>query len=223
MKKIAKSWAFNALLLTSGGFLGVALLAFLSAGEVYDYQDSVDGVHLPKVDAIVVLAGGRGRIAAAGDLWFRYAEPVLALGKVKKELSAADKTIPLLYVSGMGPQANWGVFSRQLRPGVRDLIRPEQVFLETASTNTEENALFFKNNASSHNWKKILLVTSRYHMKRATLIFEKTLIGSVLPIQIETLSIIQDPYEPGEWRTAFTGIKVTMTEYFKWLIYRYTL
>src|SRR5690348_11457137 len=49
-------------------------IAYYSAGEIYEYQDTVDGAHLPNIDAIVCLAGGRGRIAAAGDLWYRYWE-----------------------------------------------------------------------------------------------------------------------------------------------------
>ncbi|MBI3534975.1 MAG: hypothetical protein HY072_05770, partial [Deltaproteobacteria bacterium] len=53
---------------------GFFLFAFFSAGEIYEYKDTVDGVHLPKVDVIVCLAGGRGRITQASDLWYRYYE-----------------------------------------------------------------------------------------------------------------------------------------------------
>ena len=65
LRRAGRSLALIAL----GMALGSLLLAYLSAGEIYEYQDSVDGVHLPPVDAIVCLAGGRGRIAAAGDIW----------------------------------------------------------------------------------------------------------------------------------------------------------
>ena len=42
-----------------GAFVaGLLVLPLLLAGEIYDYQDTVDGVRLPSVDAIVVLAGG---------------------------------------------------------------------------------------------------------------------------------------------------------------------
>ena len=45
--------------------LGALALAYVMAGDIYEYQDTVDGVHLPEVDAIVCLAGGRGRAAEA--------------------------------------------------------------------------------------------------------------------------------------------------------------
>src|ERR1700756_931062 len=110
-----------------GMVVGALLLASILAGEIYDYQDTVDGVHLPKIDAIVVLAGGKGRISAAGDLWYRYWEtahrpPVPGVVPPEK--------IPVLYVSGMGHQANWNVFARQMRRGVMEVIHPDDVILE---------------------------------------------------------------------------------------------
>ena len=62
-----------------GMVVGALLLASILAGEIYDYQDTVDGVHLPKVDAIVVLAGGKGRISAAGDLGTGTGKRLIAL------------------------------------------------------------------------------------------------------------------------------------------------
>src|ERR1017187_6074086 len=88
------------LALGGGISFGIALF-FRFAGDIYDYQDTVDGVHLPHVDAIVCLAGGRGRIAAAGDIWYRYWElahsPLVGIGKNP----VPDQT-PILYLSGMG-------------------------------------------------------------------------------------------------------------------------
>jgi uncharacterized SAM-binding protein YcdF (DUF218 family) len=199
--------------------LGGLVLAFVSAGEIYDYQDSVDGVHLPRVDAIVCLAGGRGRIAAAGDLWYRYWElsraPVRGAGQ-----NPAPAKPPVLYLSGMGPQANWGVLTRQVRIGVLQALRPENVVLETASVNTEENARWVARYAKQRGWERILLVTSRYHMRRARGIFGRVLAAEGAPLAIETLSVYQEPFEPGEWREGVHGIRVTLTEYLKWLYYQ---
>ena len=50
--------------------------------------------------------------------------------------------------------------------------------------------------------------------------FTRVLTAEKLPIQIETLSVYQEPFEPGEWREGFHGIRVTMTEYLKWLYYK---
>lgn len=189
-----------------GAVLGALILPYILAGDIYDYQDSVDGVHLPEVDAIVCLAGGRGRIAAAGDLWYRYWE--------------AKKT-PILYISGMGPNSNWGVLIRQLRTGVRSVVRPENVVLETESMNTESNARWLARFALQRNWTRILLITSPYHMKRAHYIFERVLEGTGRSFQISTLSVFQEPFEPGEWRTDLHGIRVTLWEYLKLVYYRH--
>jgi uncharacterized SAM-binding protein YcdF (DUF218 family) len=193
--------------------VGSLALPLILAGDIYDYQDTVDGVHLPNVDAIVCLAGGRGRIAAAGDLWYHYRE--------EGQRQVPPKQPPLLYISGMGPQATWAVFARQLRTGVRAAIRPDQVYLETDSRNTEANALWLARYAEKRQWKSILLVTSPYHMKRATFIFDKTLKNLGLNIQIQSLTVIQELYGEGEWRSSLQGIHVTIDEYIKWVYYKY--
>ncbi len=200
----------------------VLALGLSSAESVYDYQDTVDGVRLPEVQAIVVLAGGRGRIAAAGDIWNRY-----------RERSGADLGLPVLYVSGVGPQTTFKVIQGQLRPGVTEVIRPEQVVIENESTNTEENALWLARYARERSWSRVLLITSSYHMKRARLIFSRVLERDAAArnalranesprassVQVDTLSVYQEPFEPGEWITSVHGARVTIGEYFKWLYY----
>lgn len=199
--------------LVLGILIGSLVLSLILAGEIYEYQDSVDGVHLPPVDAIVCLAGGRGRISAAGDLWYRYWE----IGQKQNPPVAP----PILYMSGMGPQSNWNVLLRQLRAGVRQVIRPENVILETESQNTETNALWLARVAEKKGWSRILLVTSAYHMRRAALIFDRILRSTGKPIEIQTLSAFQEPFEPGEWRQSLHGIHVTVIEYIKWVYYKF--
>lgn len=193
--------------------MGSLALPLILAGDIYEYQDTVDGVHLPNVDAIVCLAGGRGRIAAAGDLWYRYRET--------GQQENPPRNPPLLYISGMGPQSTWPIFLRQLRAGVRPVIKPEQVYLETESTNTEANALWLARFAEKRGWKRILLMTSPYHMKRALFIFDRTLKDHGLNIQIHTLSALQEPFGEGEWRGSLHGVHVTVGEYIKWVYYKY--
>ena len=214
----------NLVLLSVSAFLvsAVAVFIFL-AGEIYEYQDTFDGVHLPKVDVIVCLAGGRGRIAEAADVWNRYRE--LALFPVKEAgKSPAPSRNPVLYISGMGPQANWNVFLRNLRRGVRDVITPSDVVIENRSSNTYENAVVFSIFAQARGWERMLLITSRYHMKRARQIFEKVVPPPLSrPLVIETLSVYQEPFEPGEWRWSLHGIRVSVIEYLKWIYFRATL
>lgn len=200
---------------------GALVLAFFSAGDIYEYNDTVDGVHLPEVDAIVCLAGGRGRIATAGDLWYRYWEiKQKPLGVPASGRQLAQHEPPVLYVSGMGRHSNWNAVALQVRRGVLEVLKPGNVVLENESANTEENAIWLARHAKDQQWRRILLVTSRYHMKRAKFILEKVLAAHGVPLQIETLSVYQEPFEPGEWRKGIHGIQVTLTEYLKAVYYK---
>lgn len=224
-------WTRWVIALVSGGLLAGGCLWLRGAAEqIYRYQDTVDGVHLPQVDAIICLAGGRGRIAAAGDLWFRYWQ------MREKEVQTGKGEFvppPVLFFSGLGSRSTWNTVRRQLRSGVMDVIDPKQVILETQSTSTEENAQWLLQYARERQWKSVLLVTSRYHMRRARWIVERLEerdrelrrmlrpSGALAPakLRIETLSVYQEPFEPGEWSTDVQGIQVTMTEYLKWLYF----
>lgn len=216
--------------LISATLLGVAagmfILTLVLASEIYDYQDTVDGVHLPSVDAIVCLAGGRGRIAAAGDLWYRYWESSIKL-KAAREAAGekidpeADDRVPLLYLSGMGPQTTWNTFKKHLRSGVREVVPVADVVIEKESYNTETNAIWLARMAQDKGWKKILLVTSSYHMRRSQMMFARTFAALGLNIQIETLSAFQEPFESNEWRESIHGLHVTVMEYLKWVYYRF--
>lgn len=204
--QIAAGFSFFILGLLSG----IGLLTFIKSGVLYDYTDTLDGANLPAADSIVVLAGGRGRIAAAGDFWFRYYE---------REESGASVAAPMLYISGMGPNSNWTTFEKSVRPGVLKAMKPSNVVLETESRNTEENALWAVKNARLRGWKRIVLMTSPYHMRRSKFIFEKVLTQAELKLEIDTLTIYQETFSSEEWRDSFNGIRVTMMEYLKWLYY----
>jgi uncharacterized SAM-binding protein YcdF (DUF218 family) len=121
----------------------------------------------------------------------------------------------------MGRGSTWAAFSHQLRRGVLDAIKPENVVLETESYNTEANARWLSSYAKEHHWERVLLITSRYHMKRSKLIFESVMRAEKAPVQIETLSVFTEPFEPGEWREGLHGIRVTMLEYLKWIYYKF--
>jgi len=216
MGKSAGSRSGTFQLLTSFSFFvlgllsGVLLFTFFKAGTIYDYADTLDGANLPASDAIVVLAGGRGRIAAAGDFWFRYYE---------REESGAIEAAPFLYISGMGPNSNWASFAHSVRPGVLKAMKPSNVVLETESKNTEENALWVVKNARLRGWKRIVLMTSPYHMRRSRFIFAKVLAETDLKLEVDSLTIYQEAFSAEEWRESLNGIRVTMVEYLKWLYY----
>lgn len=193
--------------------LGAGILTFLMAGEIYNYKDTVSLERLPQVDAIVCLGGGRGRIAAAAELWNHYFE-------ASAQANPPSVRLPVLYFAGMGHQASWGVLAKQMRKGITQKMRPEEVIIEKESSNTDSNARWLVRFAQEYHWKKILLITSSYHMKRARFIFEELFKVSKEPIHIETISVYQEPYVANEWRYGPTGVRVTVLEYLKWVYYR---
>ena len=189
-------------------------LVLYCAGEIYWYRDTVHGVHLPQVDAIVCLAGGRGRLSAASQIWYAYAE----------QSQVSGTRVPVLYLSGVGPKSDWPQLAWQLKPGARfsksPMISPEQVVFENESLNTSENAKILLKYAKAQGWKKILLMTSSYHMKRAQFIFNHILTTEESPVQVETLTVTQEPFTKQAWRTDWNGARVTLFEYLKLLYYR---
>jgi hypothetical protein len=206
---------FRFLMAVGGVFTLSMILAYLLAGEIYEYQDTIARGALPSVDAIVCLAGGRGRIGLAGDVWLQYWEAAQS-HSAKKE----GATVPVLYLSGVGPQIHWSQMVKQFKPQVQKFILPENVMLENESSNTVANAVWLAHYAKSRNWKSVLLLTSTYHMKRAQLIFQRVLNSSGNQIKLETLSVFQDPFSSSHWRRESIGIRVTLLEYVKSLYYR---
>ena len=191
---------------------GVISLALMNASVLYEDIDTCDGTALPDVDAVVVLAGGRGRIAAAGDIWYRYWEDAQEPEKARR--------VPVFYVSGMGPKSRWSTLESQVRRGVAPLLQKETVVLETESEDTVENAEWLVRHASKHAWKSILLMTSSYHMARSRYILGRVIEREKSPLAVETLSVFQDPFSSQEWRTDFQGVRVTLLEYFRLLYFK---
>jgi len=204
------TWLGSAFFFLIGLLCGFFLFTFIRAGSIYEYSDSIDGAILPDTDAIVVLAGGRGRISAAGDFWFRYRE---------REEEGVIERSPILYLSGLGPTVTFDQLHRQVRAGVYKTMRPSDVVLETESRNTEENALWVVKNARLRGWKRVVLMTSPYHMRRSQWIFQSVLKEAQVSLKVESLSIDQEPFNVDEWRTSFTGVRMTIVEYLKWLYY----
>ena len=202
------------------GLAGLLLIALIAlgvvlskAGSIYSFKDSLDGVILPRVDAIVCLAGAKGRIAQSADLWTRYYTALAPVGQ------AVRPAPPMLYISGMGRNTGWDDFLRSVRTGVGHLIQPSFVILEKESENTVQNVQWIIRVANERKWKKVVLVTSAYHMKRALMMFEKIKQVRGSDLQLESFSVVSESFDSQDWMYSLQGIKVTLTEYLKYLYY----
>ena len=105
-----------------------------------------------RTDAIVVLTGGRGRVEEGVKLYRKDHARWLFLVGVDPSVRKTD-----LYRERIGER------------------RGEGVFLEKVSRNTLENALQARGFILDKKVASIQLITSRYHMKRAVLIFQNVL------------------------------------------------
>lgn len=211
---------FTGGVLVFGMILGVILFAYFVGGQIYEYQETmsektVEQWGLPDVEVIVCLAGGKGRIREASDLWYRYWR--------QSQIRPAT-TVPILYISGMGHQAGWKVMIQQVSEEVLEVLKPQYVFIENESENTEENAYLYAKNAAEKGWKRLALVTASYHLPRAHYVFDRTLRqsfdGRNRKFRIETRALAHDPFNSANWYFDITGIRITILEYLKWQYYR---
>ncbi len=147
-----------------------------------------------KTDAIVVLAGGRGRIEEGVRLY------------------RANKGHWLLLI-GVDPSVRKGDLFRE-RQGERG---GEDVILEKVSRNTLENALYARNLIAQHKIGSITLITSRYHMKRATLIFRNALPPeiTIYPHPVDSRNLRET------WWSHAGSVRLLFSEFYKYCMFRF--
>lgn len=119
---------------------------------------------LGKADAIVVFAGGVGESGQAGQGYeerIQHAVELYKNGYAKYLIlsSGLRTTFPEPYVMEI-LAVNLGV-------------PQEAIILESKAANTYENVKFTEEILCEKNWNKVILVSSPYHMKRASLVFKK--------------------------------------------------
>jgi uncharacterized SAM-binding protein YcdF (DUF218 family) len=144
------------------------LVLLLAAGAAYPHllaRRVAPPLSGDVADAILVFTGGEGRIAAGYRTWKE--------GKGKE-----------LFLLGAGPEAKLASIlpeGEQVMPD--DLPR---IHIEGWSENTLENAISAKSEVISRMYRKVILVTSDYHVPRAHLTLRKvlppTVSISVIPV-----------------------------------------
>ncbi len=115
-------------------------------------------------DAIVVFAGGVGESGKAG-------------GGFQERVTQAIG----LYRQGMAPRLIFSsgyVFTLREAEvmkavAVANGVPPEAIVLEEQAANTYQNVEFTRRILNEHGWKRVLLVSSPYHMRRALLTWKK--------------------------------------------------
>lgn len=146
-----------------------------------------------RTDAVVVLAGGKGRIDEGLRL---YRE-----GRGEK-----------LFLIGVDPAVRKKDLVKE-KPGERS---SDSIYLEKVSRNTLENAIYSKEMLLRHNVRSMLLITSRYHMKRSLLIFRNVFPKDVAiypyPVTVKN--------SRDEWWSHGGSLKLLFSEFYKYCLYR---
>jgi uncharacterized SAM-binding protein YcdF (DUF218 family) len=161
-------------------------------------------------DAIVVLSGSvPDRILEAVDLYQAQLAPRIILTQVGQPpglaaLRARGVDLPEQY------ELNLNIAQRLGVPAAAISIVPTRV----ASTLTEAQVLVAYLRAQGI--KSILLVTSRAHTRRASLVFRAMADGN---LQINICPSRYDPFAPESWWHQHTDIRHVVTEYGKLLNY----
>jgi len=143
-----------------------------------------------QADAIVVLTGGRGRVEEGVRLY--------RAGQGKK-----------LLLIGVDPS----VKKRELFQGDGE----GGVYLEQNSRNTLENAIYARDLIMKHKVRSIKLITSRYHMKRSTILFRNALPGyvAIYPHPVDSSNLKE------QWWSHSGSFKLLFSEFYKYCILRF--
>lgn len=146
-----------------------------------------------KADAIVVLAGGKGRVDEGVKLY------------------RAGRAKYLIFIG--------------VDPSVRksDLYRPQpgdpssdRVILENASRNTLENAIYGRDVILHQKVSSVLLITSRYHMKRSAILFRNALPKelTIYPYPVDTKNLKE------AWWNHGNSFQLLFSEFYKYSMFR---
>lgn len=92
---------------------------------------------------------------------------------------------------------------------INDGVPPENILIEEDSTNTTENALFSAGIIKKQGAKSIILVTSPYHQRRASLNFQKALGPD---IEIINHSATDSAWRKNSWWTQDYTMQLTLSE-----------
>ncbi len=146
-----------------------------------------------KADAIVVLAGGKGRVDEGVRL-FR------------------EGRATYLFFIGVDPTVRKSDLYRP-RPGDPS---SERVVLENVSRNTLENAIYGRDVILRQKVGTVLLITSRYHMKRSAILFRNALPKDVAiyPYPVDTKNLKE------AWWNHGGSFSLLFSEFYKYCMFR---
>lgn len=173
---------------------------------------------IPKAEAILVLGGLAEGPADRPDT-VDYADSI-ERALYARHLFLADKA-PLILISG-GSAPGWRPEAEIIADLLVDLGVPRTALLtENKSRNTRQNALFSQVMLQERQMKRVLLVTSAYHMQRAQATF-RALGVEVIPAPTDH-HLTADEFPSMNWLPKAEALEQStraLKEYLGWVVYR---
>jgi uncharacterized SAM-binding protein YcdF (DUF218 family) len=186
----------------------VAFVCFvLYGGRFLQHEDPQQ-----HVDAIFVLAGARvERWLEAVSLYREGIAPVIALSPGLIEPSEA-------HLRAIGVK-----FPRDVdltRDAMEQLGVPASAIVtpDGSVDNTAQEATLLREWARARSWRRVMIVTSKYHTRRAGFAFRRELAGSGIVVLIR--STRYDPSDPAHWYRHRSDARFVLEEWQKLLAYR---
>jgi uncharacterized SAM-binding protein YcdF (DUF218 family) len=146
-----------------------------------------------KTDAIVVLTGGKGRVEEGVRLFRESRAEFLIFVGVDPSVKKSD-----LYRPKPGDPSS------------------DNVILEKSSRNTLENSIFGRDVIVRNGVHSVLLITSRYHLKRASILFRNSLPKNItiVPYPVDSVNLKES------WWSHGGSFQLLFQEFYKYCMLR---
>lgn len=174
--------------------LGIIALVVLTVLFIdFTYKTFSYRQNTQKADAIVVLTGGRGRVEEGVRLF---------------RASRAE----FLFLVGVDPSVRKSDLYRP-KPGDPSA---DYVILEKSSRNTLENSIFGRDVIVRNGVHSVLLITSRYHLKRASILFRNSLPKdiTIIPYPVDSVNLKES------WWSHGGSFQLLFREFYKYCMLR---
>jgi uncharacterized SAM-binding protein YcdF (DUF218 family) len=189
------------------GLLAVVAYGFTQAGRFLTKEDA-----LQKADAIAVLAGTRmDRALEAVDLYRQgYAPRIVLTYRVEEGALAALAARGVIFPAE-GDEAR-DVFIRLGIPADAIILPPR------IHDNTAQEAQTFRELARKNGWHRIIVVTSRYHLRRAGFAMRREMGGG--GVEIVMHGTRYEDVNPDRWWTTRGDFRWVLDEGIKLIAYQ---
>ena len=180
--------------------IALGLYAFAQLGQFLTKEDP-----LVKADAIFVLAGTRlVRPLEGADLYLEGYAPRLVMTRDVQEESAYE------HMAGRGHAVTRDV--DQIRDVFVSMGIPRDAIVipERRHDSTAAEAITLRELAARHRWRRVLVVTSNYHLRRAAFAVRRELRGT--GVEVTMRGSRYDPLRPEQWWTRRAEIRWVASE-----------